>query len=246
MLVSNYCDTAVCPDAILQPLPQGAPSIRVNAQLAVGTISAIVSAQLTITGGFTNGLIFYTLDGTTPTISSPLYVGPAILTNSARVQAMSLSADFLQTALAPAVTVQIIPVYNLQTSVVGSGTISVGSIGGPFASNTVVVLTANAAAHWTFDHWTGDITGSQNPVSLTINGPRSVQAVIVQTEYPLTARTTGGGSVSVNEQAILPGTFYPIGSVVTLSAAASNGWIYMVWQGDASGTNNPACTGIIW
>ena len=97
---------------------------------------------------------------------------------------------------APAVTVQIIPVYSLQTSVVGSGTISVNPPNGPYASNTVVILTANAAANWFFDHWTGDVTGSQNPVSLTMNGPRSVQAVFVQTAYPLTVTTPGGGSVS--------------------------------------------------
>ena len=134
---------------------------------------------------------------------------------------------------------QIIPVYNLQISVVGGGTISVNPTNGPYASNTVVVLTANAATNWAFDHWTGDVTGSQNPVSLTMNGPRSVQAVFVQTAYPLTATTPGGGTVSVNGQVISPATFYPIGSVVTLSATASNGWSFLGWQGDASGTNNP-------
>ena len=152
---------------------------------------------------------------------------------------MSLSADFTQTAFAPAVTVQVIPVYNLQTSVVGGGTISVGPTNGPYASNTVVVLTATAALGCAFDHWTGALTGSQNPASLTMNGPRSVQAVFVQTAYPLTASTAGGGSVTANGQVISPATFYPIGSVVTLSATASNGWSFLGWQGDASGTNNP-------
>ena len=78
----------------------------------------------------------------------------------------------------------------------GSGTISVSPTNGPYASNTVVVLTANASANWAFDHWTGDVTGSQNPVSLTMNGPRNVQAVFVQTAYPLTATTPGGGTVT--------------------------------------------------
>ena len=102
----------------------------------------------------------------------------------------------------------------------------------------MVVLTANAAAGWALDHWTGDVTGSQNPVSVTMNSPRSVEAVFVQTAYPLTASTAGGGSVTVNGQVISPATFYPIGSVVTLSATASNGWSFMGWEGDASGTNN--------
>ncbi len=207
--VTNQGGSVQIQSAILQVLPSGAPSIRINNRLAVGNVPAVGSAQLTISGGFTNGFIFYTLDGTTPNTSSPFYSGPVTLTNSAIVQAMSLSADFTQTAFAPAVTVQIIPVYALQTSVVGGGTISVRPTNGPYASNTVVVLTANAAAGWAFDHWTGDVTGSQNPVSLTMDRPRSVQAVFVQTAYPLTATTPGGGTVTVNGQVIPPGHLFP-------------------------------------
>jgi hypothetical protein len=224
--------------AMLQVLPPGGPSIRLNGQLAVGTVPVVASAQLTISGGFTNGFIFYTLDGSVPTTSSPLYTGPITLTSSATIEAMSLSADFQQTAVSPAVTLQIIPVYNLQTSVVGAGTISANPSNGPYPSNSVVVLTATAAPHWAFDHWTGDVTGSENPASVTMNGPRSVQAVFVQTDYPLTATTAGGGSVTVNGEVISPATFYPIGTVVTLSATASDGWSFLGWQGDASGTNN--------
>ena len=239
VVITNLLGSITSQPAILQVLPFGAPSILINDQLAVGTVAAVGSAQITISGGFTNGFIFYTLDGTTPTTSSPFYTGPVALTNSAIVQAMGLSADFSQTAFAPAVTVRIIPVYDLQTSVVGSGTISVGPTNGPYASNTVVVLAANAAANWAFDHWTGDVTGSQNPVSLTMSGPHSVQAVFVPTAYPLTTTTPGGGSVTVNGQVISPATFYPVGSVVTVSATASTGWSFLGWQGDASGTNNP-------
>ena len=45
------------------------------------------------------------------------------------------------------------------------------------ASNTVVVLTAIPAANWAFVYWTDDVTGNLNPVSLTMNGPHSVEAV---------------------------------------------------------------------
>jgi hypothetical protein len=209
-VITNPEGSVTSQAAILQVLPPNAPSIQINDQLAIGGVSAVGSAQLTISGGFTNGFIFYTLDGTTPTTSSPFYTGPVTLTNSVIVQVMSLSADFTQTAYAPAIAVQIIPVCNLQTSVVGSGTISFNPSGGPYASNTVVVLTATAAANWAFDHWTGDLTGSQNPASLTMNQPHAVQAVFVQTAYPLTASTAGGGSVTVNGQIISPATFYSI------------------------------------
>ena len=239
VVVSNAYTSITSSNAVLQMLPVGAPSIQVNNQPAVGIVTALNSAQVAIYGGFTNGFVFYTLDGSTPTIGSTLYDGPFTLTNTVVVQAMSLSADFSQTAQAPAVTVQVIPVYNLQTSVIGSGTIIANPAGGPYASNSVVTLTANAAAHWAFDHWAGDATGSQNPLSLTMNGPRSVQAVFIKTAYPLTVSTPGGGSVTVNGLVISPATYYPIGSTVTLAAVASSGWSFLGWQGDASGTNSP-------
>ena len=236
VIITNQIGGVTNQSMILQVLPFGAPSIQINNRLAVGSVCAEGSAQLAISGGFTNGFIFYTLDGTTPTTSSPFYTGPVTLTNSATVQAMSLSSDFAQTAFAPAVWLQ---VFNLETSVVGSGTISVNWNTPPYGSNMVLVLTANATANWAFDNWASDVTGSQNPVSVAMNGPRSVQAVFVPTAYPLTAATPGGGSVTVNGQVISPATFYPIGSVVTLSATASNGWSFLGWQGDATGMNNP-------
>jgi hypothetical protein len=213
--------------------------VSVNGQPAAATMTSIASATVTITGGYPNGFLFYTLDGSTPTASSTLYSGPIILTNSAVVQVLSLSADFSQMAYAAPVTVQVIPVYNLQTSVTGNGTIGLNPASGPYASNSVVTLTATAAQYWAFDHWTGDATGSQNPLYLTMNGPRSVQAVFVQTVFPLTVSTPGGGSVTANGQVISPATYYPIGSVVTLAATASNGWSFADWQGNASGTSNP-------
>jgi len=301
----------------LQVLPPGAPSMRINNRLAAGIVSAAGTAQLSISGGFTNGFIFYTLDGTAPTTSSAFYTGPVTLTNSAVVQAMSLSADFTQTTFAPAVTVQIIPVYDLltsvsgsgaitlspvngpyasnsvvvltataeqnwgfdhwegdvtgnqnpvnltmdgprnvqavfvrtafdlQTSVSGSGTVSANPTNGPYASNSVVVLTATADQYWGFDHWEGDVTGNQNPVNLAMDGPRSVQAVFVQTDYPLTVTTPGGGAVFVNGEVIAPATYFSASSVVTVSAAASNGWTFVGWQGDASGANNPLSLTIV-
>jgi hypothetical protein len=121
---------------------------------------------------------------------------------------------------------------------IGSGTIIANPTNGPYASNTVVTLTAAPAQYWAFDHWTGDATGNLNPVSVTMNGPRSVQAVFAQTSFPLTANTPGGGSVTVNGQ-VIPLTFYPVGTVVSLAATPTPGWVFLGWQGDASGTNNP-------
>ena len=213
--------------------------VNVNGQPDIGTATAVAPVIVTIVGGYPGGFLFYTLDGSTPSTSSTLYSGPIILINSAVVSVMSLSSDFTQMAYSSPVNVQVIPIYNLQTSIIGSGTLSTNPPNGSYASNSVVTLTATAALHWAFDHWTGDVTGTNNPISVTMNGPRSVQAVFVQNAFPLTLTTPGGGNVTANGSIISPATFYPTGTVVSIVATASNGWSFLGWQGSASGTNNP-------
>src|SRR5208283_4389766 len=50
------------------------------------------SVTITLTDASPGSVIFYTLDGRTPTTNSLLYTGPFLLTNSAAVQAMAAKA----------------------------------------------------------------------------------------------------------------------------------------------------------
>lgn len=214
--------------------------VEVNGQPAFGTVTALAPATVSILGGYPGGYIFYTLDGTnSPTTSSTLYTGPFILTNSAVVQTLALSSDFSQQTNGIPVTIQIVPTYTLQTSITGSGTLSTNPPGGIYASNTLVTLTASPALHWTFANWAGDTSGSQNPLSITMDGSSNIQAVFVQNAYPLTLTTPGGGTVTANGATISASTYYATDSVVTLAATPASGWIFLGWQGTVSGTNNP-------
>ncbi|PWU19160.1 MAG: hypothetical protein C5B50_07290 [Verrucomicrobia bacterium] len=221
-------------------------AIMVNSRISSGTVQAIGSVVIAMPTAFQNGRVYYTTNGTTPTASSTLYTGPFTLTNNLTtmtnnviIQAMNLSSDSSQTVYAPTVTIQFIPSFNLQTSAVGSGTISNNPPNGPYATNSVVTVTATASVYWAFDHWAGDASGNQNPLSVVMNGPKNIQAVFVQTAFPLTVSTLEGGMVTVNGQTLAPGTFFAANSVVTLAAIPNGGWTFQGWQGDASGTNNP-------
>jgi hypothetical protein len=237
--VFNILGAEMSSSAVLQVLPTNAPSISINGQLALATVSVVSPADTSITGGFAGGIIFYTLDGSAPTIGSTLYAGPFSLTSSATIRAMSLSADFSQTAEAPAVNLIVVPTYPLATAVVGSGAINVNPALGPYPSNSIVTLTTAADSHWTFAHWTGDLTGNANPANVTMNGPRSVQAVFAQSEFPLTVSSPGGGSVTANGESIAANTYYPTGTVVSLAAVPVAGWSFLHWLGGASGSANP-------
>ena len=236
VVVGDSIGSVTSSNAILQVLPPGAPSIQANGVPAVGTMTFTNSVQVTILDGFPGGYIFYALDGSEPAFDSPFYTGAFTLTNSATVQAMSLSADFSDIGFAPPVNIWIVPIYNLQTAVVGSGTIALNPASGPYPSNSVVMVTAIPSANWVFDHWTGDASGNQNPLSVTMNGPRSVQAVFVSIPfYSLNTSVIGNGIISVDP----PGDPYPSNSVVTVTATPSANWLFDHWTGDASGNQNP-------
>ena len=65
--------------------------------------------------------------------------------------------------------------YTLTTSVVGSGSITRDNAG-PYHYGDVVQLTATADLGWGFVAWSGDVSSSANPLTLTITGDMTVTA----------------------------------------------------------------------
>jgi uncharacterized repeat protein (TIGR02543 family) len=97
------------------------------------------------------------------------------------------------------------------------------------------MLTASADPGWSFDEWSGALSGSENPESITMYGNRAVTATFTQDEYTLAVSTIGSGSViSEPVQAT-----YHYGDVVTLTASADPGWTFAGWSGDLISANNP-------
>jgi uncharacterized protein YfaP (DUF2135 family) len=81
---------------------------------------------------------------------------------------------------APAATEQP-KTYALTTSVDGKGHVAQNPNTARYDENTSVTLTAEADdAGWVFDHWEGEKTGTENPVSVTVNKDANVKAVFIQ------------------------------------------------------------------
>ena len=87
--------------------------------------------------------------------------------------------------------------------------------------------------------WKGDVTGTENPTQITIDKAKSVTAVFVKKQYPLTIEIEGEGTVS--EKVIKAGaaTDYNSGTIVELTAKPSDGWELKEWTGDIASTENP-------
>jgi uncharacterized repeat protein (TIGR02543 family) len=68
--------------------------------------------------------------------------------------------------------------YTLTTNVNGQGTVT--PLGGSFASGQPVQITASPASGWQFSNWTGDASGSTNPLTVTMNSNKTVTAVFTE------------------------------------------------------------------
>jgi len=125
--------------------------------------------------------------------------------------------------------------YTLTTSVSPSGGGSVSPTGGTYAAGSQVTLTAMPASGYGFSNWGGDASGSQNPITITMNSNKSITAYFTTVWYTLTTSVSpsGGGSVSP------AGGTYAAGSQVTLTATPASGYNFSNWGGDASGSQNP-------
>ncbi|MBU0641016.1 MAG: hypothetical protein KKB50_19305 [Planctomycetes bacterium] len=125
--------------------------------------------------------------------------------------------------------------YTLTVNTTGQGTVALDPPGGSYAENTTVELTASGSTGWHFDHWEGNLSGSDNPETILMNGNKTVTAVFVQDEYTLTVNTTGQGSVVLDP----PGGTYSYGTSVDLTAQPATKWCFDHWSGALSGSDNP-------
>jgi len=130
---------------------------------------------------------------------------------------------------------EIKPQMKLTTNVAGSGTIDANPPGGCYNSGTVVTVTAipqSGTAGFQFSGWSGDLSGSTNPASLTMNGNKNVTATFTPLQFNLTVNTVGAGNVTVSPS----GGTYNYGTVVTLTAAPETGYKFSGWSGAVSDT----------
>ncbi len=117
----------------------------------------------------------------------------------------------------------------------------------PYASGTVVTLTATPASGSTFAGWSGACSGTA-ACTVTMNGAASVTATFdtAGADYALTVAKAGSGSgtVSSSPAGVNCGSAcsasYSSGTVVTLAAAADTGSTFAGWSGACPGT--AACT----
>jgi uncharacterized protein (TIGR02145 family)/uncharacterized repeat protein (TIGR02543 family) len=103
-----------------------------------------------------------------------------------------------------------------------------------YDSGTVVTLTATPAIGYLFTGWSGGVTGTTNPASITMDGAKNVTANFVLKTFALSITSTNGTvSKSPNSAS------YDSGTVVSLTATPAPGYQFTGWSGGLSGNTNP-------
>ncbi len=115
-----------------------------------------------------------------------------------------------------------------------NGTVTKNPDQANYSYGTTVELTATPSGGYTFTGWSGDATGSTNPLTITMDGNKNITANFSINTYTLTVTSTNGTVTKNPDQAT-----YNNGTVVTLTPVADVGYHFLGWSGDASGNTNP-------
>jgi hypothetical protein len=103
-----------------------------------------------------------------------------------------------------------------------------------YLNGDIVQLNAIPDPGAQFDHWSGDITGNQNPTAVTINGDTSVTANYLLDEYTLSITSVHGTVTREPDQPT-----YHYGDVIHLSASPDPDYSFTGWSGGATSATNP-------
>ena len=96
---------------------------------------------------------------------------------------------------------------------------------------TSVTITATPATGYTFTGWTGSVASADNPLTLTMDGDKTLTANYLLNTYTLTVNATNGTVTKLPDQSA-----YDHDTVVQLTAVPATGYHFLDWTGDASGT----------
>jgi len=124
--------------------------------------------------------------------------------------------------------------YNLVTSTSPSHGGSVRPGSGAFEAGESVTLTATPSSGYEFKYWSGDASGTNPTLAVSMTSDRSVAANFSNIRRKLTTSVSppGGGSISPSN-----GT-YDSGDRVTLTATPSSGYQFDHWSGHVTGTSS--------
>ncbi len=129
---------------------------------------------------------------------------------------------------------QSVTTYSLNLLTTGYGSVAINPLQAAYAPGTQVILTANSTPVYFFSSWSGNLTGTTNPVTITMDSNKTITANFTVKAYTLTINAVNGTVTKSPNQAT-----YVQGTQVTLTATPNTGYTFTNWSGSISSPSNP-------
>ena len=131
--------------------------------------------------------------------------------------------------------------YNLNVTVmpVGSGAINPGA--GKYNNGSTVTLTATPTSGYKFSSWSGDVSGTNPNINITLDSSKNIVANFSPISYTLQVMVDPPGSGAIGPTA----TNYQFGKSVTLTAVANFPYDFANWSGTDNDNINPTTVTMI-
>jgi hypothetical protein len=98
--------------------------------------------------------------------------------------------------------------YTLTVNVVGNGTVTLSPQSATFLSGTIVTLTAVPENdNFTLSAWSGDVTGTQNPINITMDGNKTVTATFRAAIHGIPGDLNHDGKVDLQDLVLFASTW---------------------------------------
>lgn len=100
---------------------------------------------------------------------------------------------------------------------------------GPIEQGQSVTLTALANENWVFLRWAGAASGTANPLVITMDSDKTIEAVFVKKDFLLEYTIEGEGTVTERIIENPSGRQLPHGTFVELTPVPEEGWVFESW-----------------
>jgi hypothetical protein len=202
------------------------------------------SAQTVSISDATSGAtIYYTINGTTPTTSSPVYSGPITVSSSETVEAIATASGYTNSAVASAAYTINIPVAATPTFSPAAGTYTSAQ------AVTISDATGGATIYYTTNGTTPTTSSTKYTSAITVSSSETVEAMAVASGYTNSAEASA--TYTINIPVAATPTFSPAAGTytsmqtVTISDATSGATIYYTTNGSTPTTSSTVYSGPI-
>ncbi len=234
-VASNYNNSSVASAAYTIMTPAATPAFSV----IPGTYG---SAQtVSISDATAGSSIYLTTNGSTPTASSSLYVGPITVSATETLQAIAVASNYNNSSVASAV-------YTIMTP---AATPVFSVIPGTYASAQTVSIsdaTAGSSIYFTTNGSAPTASSSLYVGPITVSATETLQAIAVASNYNNSAVASAAYTIMTSAAtpafSVIPGT-YTTSQTISITAATAGSAIYFTTNGSAPTTSSSLYSGPI-